>query len=112
MWPRMSSTLSIRTTPPGASVSLKDERSSGRDMQVVGQTPLDNVRVPLSQVRIRIEKEGYVTLEDTTSDVGGSIHCLLAEKSSGVADPKRASVDEIIQNGTRTSYKINAGLDL
>jgi hypothetical protein len=111
MWPRMSSTLSIRTTPPGASVSLKDERSSGKDMQVVGQTPLDNVRVPLSQVRIRIEKEGYVTLEDTMSDVGGSIHCLLAEKSARLKDPNRASVDEIIQNGTRTSYKINAGLD-
>jgi serine/threonine protein kinase len=111
LWPRMSSTLSIRTTPPGAAVSLKDERSSGRDMQVVGHTPLDNIRVPLSQVRIRIEKEGYVTLEDTTSAVGGSIHCLLAEKSARLKDPHRASVDEIIQNGTRTSYKINAGLD-
>ena len=111
LWPRMSSTLSIRTTPPGAAVSLKDERLSGMDMQVVGQTPLDNVRVPLSRVRIRIEKAGYVTLEDTTSDVGGSIHCLLAEKSARLKDPYRASVDEIIQNGNRTSYKINAGLD-
>ena len=111
LWPRMSSTLSIRTTPPGAAVSLKDERSSGRDMQVVGKTPLDNVRVPLGRVRIRIEKEGYVTLEDTTSDVGGSIHCLLAEKSARSKDPNRASVDEIIHNGTRISYKINAGLD-
>jgi hypothetical protein len=111
LWPLMSSTLSIRTTPPGAAVSMKDERSSGRDMQIVGQTPLDNVRVPLGPIRIRIEKEGYVTLEDTTSDVGGSIHCLLAEKSARPNDPDRASVDEIIQNGTSTSYKINAGLD-
>jgi len=111
LWPRLASTLSIRTTPPGATVSLKDERLSGIDMQVVGQTPLDNVRVPLSQVSIRIEKEGYVTLEDTMSDVGGSIDCLLAEKSARLADPKRASVDEIVKSGTRTAYKINAGLD-
>jgi tRNA A-37 threonylcarbamoyl transferase component Bud32 len=111
LWPRMSSTLSIRTIPPGATVSLKDERSIGMDMQVVGQTPLDNVRVPLSQVRFRIEKEGYVTLEDMTSDVGGSINCLLGEKNTRLTDPKLALVDEIIQNGNRTSYKINAGLD-
>lgn len=111
LWPRLSSTLSFRTVPPGAAVSLKDERSGGGDMQGVGQTPLDNVRVPLSQVRIRIEKEGYVTLEDTTSDVGGSIHFLLRNKGARAADPKRALVDEIIQNGNRTSYKINAGLD-
>jgi len=111
LWPRLSSTLSIRTTPGGATVSLKDERASGADLQVVGQTPLDNVRVPLSQVRIRIEKQGYVTLEDTTSDVGGSIDCLLAEKSARLTDPKRALVDEIIHTGTRTSYKINAGVN-
>jgi serine/threonine protein kinase len=111
LWPRMSSTLSIRTVPPGAAVSLKDERSGGGDMQGVGQTPLDNVRVPLGQLRIRVEKEGYVTLEDTTADVGGSIHFLLRDKSAGLTDPKRALVDEIIQNGNRTSYKINAGLD-
>ncbi len=72
---------------------------------------MDNVRVPLGRVRIRIEKEGYVTLEDTTSDAGGSIHCLLAERTARLKDPGRTSVDEIIQNGNRTSYKINAGLD-
>ncbi|MCX6569136.1 MAG: serine/threonine protein kinase [Candidatus Aminicenantes bacterium] len=111
IWPRVSSTLSIRTIPPGAAVSLKDERSSGMDMQLAGQTPLENVRVPLSQVRFRIEKEGYVTLEDTTSDIGGSINCLLGEKNARLKEPKRWLVDEIIRNGNRISYKINAGLD-
>ena len=111
LWPRVSSTLSIQTTPPGATVSLRDERSSGKDAQVVGETPLDNVRVPLGQVLIRIEKEGYITLEDTASHAGGSIHFLLGEKSARLADPERALVDEIIQNGARTSYKINAGIN-
>jgi serine/threonine protein kinase len=111
IWPRVSSTLSIHTIPPGATVSLKDERSSGMDMQVVGQTPMENVRVPLSQIRFRIEKDGFVTLEDTTSDVGGSINCLLREKNARLTEPKRGLVEEIIQNGNRISYKINAGLD-
>lgn len=111
VWPRMSSTLSIRTTPPGATVSLMDDRLKNAEMEIVGQTPLDNVRAPLSQVSIRIEKEGYDTLEDTTSDIGESIHVLLVEKGVRIMDPKRTLVDEIIQNGTRKSYKINAGVN-
>lgn len=110
LWQHMSSTLSILTTPPGAAVFLKDERMSGLEMESAGWTPLDRVRVPLSQVRIRIEKEGFDPVEDTVSYHGGSVHYLLAEKGEGAkSGPPR--VDQVIQNETRRSYKISAGSD-
>jgi serine/threonine protein kinase len=111
LWPRLSSSLSIQTTPSEATVLLKEEREDGGEMAVLGRTPLRDVRIPLGKVRFRIEKEGYITLEDTISGAGGSIDCLLVAKGLDPRDTSRATVDEIIITGDRRSYKIDAGLE-
>lgn len=47
--------VDIRTQPSGATVRHGD--------RVVGQTPLDQVRLPAGNVRLRVEAEGYAPLE-------------------------------------------------
>jgi tRNA A-37 threonylcarbamoyl transferase component Bud32 len=110
LWAQISSTLSVRSTPSGAAVWIRDEQAGGPEMKSVGLTPLSDIRVPLSRIRLKVEREGFAPLEDTLSDPGSSVHCLLTEKSAE-ATSAPARIDEVVQNGDRFSYKINVGSD-
>lgn len=110
LWAQMSSNLSVQSIPPGAAVWIKDEQAGGAEMKSVGLTPLSNIRVPLSRIRLKVEKEGFAPLEDTLSDPGASVHCLLAERVEGAMSAP-ARIDEVVQNGAQFSYKINSGSD-
>jgi formylglycine-generating enzyme required for sulfatase activity/dienelactone hydrolase/predicted Ser/Thr protein kinase len=63
VWPKVSISISIVSTPPGASVYLKDYRSPTSDWESLGLTPVKNIKIPSGLVRWKIEKEGFVTQE-------------------------------------------------
>ena len=62
LWPEMSGALSFATTPAGADVYYEPYSSPGDDWVHVGQTPLQDARLPRGVMRVKIEKEGFETL--------------------------------------------------
>ena len=62
LWPEMSGALSLATTPGGADVYYEPYSSPGHDWVHVGQTPLQDARLPRGVMRVKIEKEGFETL--------------------------------------------------
>ena len=62
LWPRLSVTRSLNTEPPGTAVYVRDVALRS-DWQLLGQTPLDTVKVPFGFSRWKIEKAGFETEE-------------------------------------------------
>jgi eukaryotic-like serine/threonine-protein kinase len=63
LWPIISQNITLETDPPGADVYWKDY--DGKDWQLIGKTPLTNVRFPIrpfSLRRVKIEKPGFKTI--------------------------------------------------
>jgi dienelactone hydrolase len=61
LWPRVTQTISITTTPDGAEVSFGLIGES--TWHAVGRTPLTNVRTPIGAYRWRLAKPGFETIE-------------------------------------------------
>jgi eukaryotic-like serine/threonine-protein kinase len=53
----------ITSTPPGATVSVRDYTEPGAGWLELGVTPLEHTRVPFGLLRWRLTKPGYETLE-------------------------------------------------
>jgi formylglycine-generating enzyme required for sulfatase activity len=71
-WPKFSASVSVVSTPPGASVYIRDYKSSGSDWESLGRTPLENITIPFGLLRWKIEKQEFTTQEyalDTKFDV-------------------------------------------
>ncbi|HYN07723.1 MAG TPA: protein kinase [Vicinamibacterales bacterium] len=62
LWPRISRTITITTSPDGADVSFSVIGGDGT-WHPLGRTPLTNVRVPRGVFRWRVEKPGFDTLD-------------------------------------------------
>jgi serine/threonine protein kinase/formylglycine-generating enzyme required for sulfatase activity/cephalosporin-C deacetylase-like acetyl esterase len=60
---KTSAVLSIVTTPPGASVDIKEYETPKSDWVSLGLTPVKEGRIPLGFLRWKIEKQGYATQE-------------------------------------------------
>jgi hypothetical protein len=60
-----SAPATIQTDPPGASIYFKDYMHPDSDWVLWGTSPLENVRVPINLLRIRITKDGYEPVEGT-----------------------------------------------
>jgi cephalosporin-C deacetylase-like acetyl esterase len=56
----------MTTTPPGVTVSYRPYGDAALPWRLVGQTPLENVRVPLAYMRVRLSKEGWEPMEFAT----------------------------------------------
>ena len=54
---------SIRTNPPGADVLVKGYGNPEGEWQSLGQSPLENIRLPFGYLRWRFSKQGYDTVE-------------------------------------------------
>ncbi|MBA2414164.1 MAG: SUMF1/EgtB/PvdO family nonheme iron enzyme, partial [Burkholderiaceae bacterium] len=71
LMPTISDTLSVTTEPAGAEVYLKrfapDESGTFPPRQLVGTTPLNNLRIARGQYILYIEKAGYAKTERTLS---------------------------------------------
>src|SRR5260370_17415681 len=69
--PVISNTISVKTDPPGAQVYLKrflpDKAGDFPPRQLVGTTPIDNLRIARGQYLLYIEKHGYAKIEGTLS---------------------------------------------
>jgi pimeloyl-ACP methyl ester carboxylesterase len=60
---RITIPTAIRTEPPGAQVSVKGYDTPDAPWELLGETPLDEIRVPYALMRWKISKEGYETWE-------------------------------------------------
>lgn len=65
LWPRISRSVSVNTTPAGADVYAKEYVGIDSDWKLLGSSPMDGIRIPLGLSRWRIEKAGYETIQGT-----------------------------------------------
>jgi eukaryotic-like serine/threonine-protein kinase len=61
LWPKISRTLSIRSEPAGADVSIRSYRGTDTDWRLVGRTPIESMRIPRDILRVKLTKPGYDT---------------------------------------------------
>jgi len=66
LWPKMSWSGSIRTTPPGVSVYRKNYNASDSAWEFVGRSPIENRRFPKVDSRWKFELKGFSTVERAT----------------------------------------------
>ncbi|MGA8216887.1 MAG: protein kinase [Candidatus Sulfotelmatobacter sp.] len=66
LWPKMSWSGFIRTTPPGVSVYRKNYVASDSAWEFVGRSPIDNRRFPLVDSQWKFELKGFSTVERAT----------------------------------------------
>jgi serine/threonine protein kinase len=71
LWPALSRSVSIHTSPPGGDIYMKEYSDIESSWKPLGQTPLDDVRIPLGLFRWRVEKKGFATAEDVASGWSG-----------------------------------------
>lgn len=71
LWPRISYPITVETTPSGASVYRRAYGKTKDAWELVGQTPLKNVRAPQGAFEWKIEKAGYGTVVRTTLGLFG-----------------------------------------
>src|SRR5271166_4427361 len=66
LWPLISYQLSVETTPPGVIVFRKDYVDANAPWELVGKTPIKNVRQPRGLFLWKFEKPGFATALRTT----------------------------------------------
>jgi eukaryotic-like serine/threonine-protein kinase len=63
-WPQISRKVSFATTPPGASISFSAYSPSGSPTwTTLGQSPLQEIRMPQGPFHLRVEAPGFETVE-------------------------------------------------
>ena len=83
-WAAMSSVVRVETTPPGAEIRWKNYSTPDADWQLLGRSPLANVRVPMGVLRIQVSKEGFDTLESVLVKWNGDLHDEKVEPEMGI----------------------------
>ena len=84
LWPVISYQLSLETTPPGVDVYRRDYVDTNAPWEIVGRTPLKNVRQPRGMFVWKFEKPGFGTVLRTTAS--------LAPRLPPPGEPVEASV--------------------
>ena len=64
-WINMTQSATIDSDPPGVDVFVKGYNAPAAEWMRVGQTPIENLAIPMWMVRVRMEKNGYTTFEGT-----------------------------------------------
>lgn len=59
--------VSIQTTPPGADIYVRRYSAEGEEQTYLGQSPLENIRIPWDYLHWRIVKPGFGTVEAASS---------------------------------------------
>ena len=83
LWTRVSWTVSIPSEPPGARVYRRAFGQEG-DWEDLGVTPLDGIRIPFGLSEIRLELDGYRTVQRTLG--GGHLNWDTLSPGVGAAD--------------------------
>jgi formylglycine-generating enzyme required for sulfatase activity/pimeloyl-ACP methyl ester carboxylesterase len=63
LWPSIANTLTVDTDPATAQVFWKDYDTPGAAWRSAGTTPLKEVKVPRTFLRLEVRKAGYQTIE-------------------------------------------------
>jgi hypothetical protein len=74
LWPKLSWTASIHTTPAGASVFRRHYRSPDSTWELVGRSPIEKYRLPLVDSQWRFELKGFATVERSTVVLFGEVN--------------------------------------
>lgn len=107
----------VRSSPPGASVEIKDYLSPGDAWFPLGTTPLDNVRIPSGYLRWRVSKSGAREYNGApvAEDIHGFVHefNFLLEATPGapagmVAVPATKYADYVWSLGDMGPYDLPA----
>jgi serine/threonine protein kinase len=64
---RCSSKVTIKTEPPGAKIYAKLYKNPNDEWEYFGISPIENLRVPLTHYRLKMEKDGYETVYAVTA---------------------------------------------
>jgi len=72
LWPTMSRLISVHTNPDGANVYFKDYSETDAPWRYLGQSPLNQIRIPVGFFRWKVEKAGFDTLEVANSGSAAS----------------------------------------
>ena len=70
LWPKISVTGSLLTDPAGADVSYRGYASPREEWIHIGQTPIENVRLPRGTLVVRTEKAGFASVESVLTNPG------------------------------------------
>jgi cephalosporin-C deacetylase-like acetyl esterase len=63
LWRRFSGPAKIHTDPQGTRVYRQDFLSRDAEWEYLGQTPLDSIRFPFGYSRLKLEKEGFHSID-------------------------------------------------
>jgi serine/threonine protein kinase/formylglycine-generating enzyme required for sulfatase activity/cephalosporin-C deacetylase-like acetyl esterase len=66
LWPEISLSASIHTTPPGAFVFRRNYDAPNAAWELVGRSPIEKRRIPLVDSQWRFELKGFATVERAT----------------------------------------------
>src|SRR5262249_43319234 len=78
----ISHSITIRTTPGGASVYVKPYMHPEVPWLFIGQAPLQNFMLPPALFRLRIGKPGFRTVEAAGGNTGSSVDFMLDAEGS------------------------------
>ncbi len=70
LWRDISLFPDVRTSPPGAEVSVKEYLDPGSEWRTLGLSPISGARVPFAYLRWRITKPGFDTPEAASLGIG------------------------------------------
>ena len=74
LWPQISALASFTTTPAGADVYLQQYASRKDEWEHLGQTPLEQIRLPLGTFRFRVERKGFTPRILASTNPGLLLH--------------------------------------
>jgi eukaryotic-like serine/threonine-protein kinase len=82
--------VSVRSSPPGASVEIKDYLSPDAPWFALGKTPLDNVSIPSGYLRWRVVKPGMREFvgAPVVEDIHGYLHDFSFQLEAAAAAPR------------------------
>ncbi len=98
LWSEITRAVSITSEPEGAEVSIAAYGSGPAVWIRLGETPLTELAVPQSNIRVRVAKNGYASFEDIMQFPSGSLLGLLKlkliEERSALAGMVRVDAPE------------------
>jgi eukaryotic-like serine/threonine-protein kinase len=107
LMPIISNTISVKTDPAGAQVYLRrfvpDDAGKSASRQLVGTTPLENLRVARAQYILYIEKDGYAKTERTVSGAIQHLGTLMMMPPPILVEQKLIAADQMPQRMTFVS---------
>lgn len=71
LWPEIARTVTIHSQPEGADVYMREYNGNDNAWEHLGQTPIENRRVPWAFFRWKLEKPGYMTAEVASGGKAG-----------------------------------------